>query len=183
MISYIIIGLLIIVVMFFIVSIYNKLVMLKLNTNKSFANIDVLLKQRAEEIPNLIKVLKENIRYEEATLTKLTKLRTDFLNASNVDDKVKASNEINATMKSIFLVSENYPELKSNTNFMRLQQRVSEVENAIADRREYFNESINMYNIGIKEFPALILAKLIFYKEKELLQISDEEKKYDGIKF
>lgn len=183
MISYIIIGLLIIVVIFFIVSIYNKLVMLKFNINKSFANIDVLLKQRADEIPNLIKVLKENIRYEEATLTKLTKLRTDFLNTSNVDDKVKTSNEINAMMKSIFLVSENYPELKSSTNFMRLQQRVSEVENYIADRREYFNESINMYNIGIKEFPSIILAKLIFYKEKELLQISEQEKKYDGIKF
>lgn len=183
MISYIIIGLLIIVVIFFIVSIYNKLVMLKLNTNKSFANIDVLLKQRADEIPNLIKVLKENIRYEEATLTKLTKLRTDFLNTSNVDDKIKTSNEINAMMKSIFLVSENYPELKSSTNFMRLQQRVSEVENYIADRREYFNESINMYNIGIKEFPSVILAKLIFYKKKELLQISEQEKKYDGVKF
>lgn len=183
MIFYIIIGLLIIMLTLFIVSTYNKLVMLKLNTYKSFANIDILLKQRAEEIPNLIKVVKENIRYEETTLTKLTKLRTDFLNASNVDDKVKASNEINTTMKSIFLVSENYPELKSNTSFMRLQQRVSEVENTIADRREYFNESINMYNIGIKEFPALILAKLISYKRKELLQINEDEKKYDGIKF
>lgn len=183
MISYIIIGLLIVTLIAFVVSAYNKLVMLKLNTNKAFANIDVLLKQRADEIPNLIKVVKENTRYEEATLTKLTKLRTDFLNSSNTNDKVKMSNEINTAMKSIFLVSENYPELKSSTNFMRLQQRVSEVEDTIADRREYYNESVNMYNIGIKEFPTLVLAKLIFYKEKELLQISKEEKKYDGIKF
>lgn len=183
MISYIIIVLLIITLIIFVISAYNKLVILKLNTNKSFANIDVLLKQRADEIPNLIKVIKENTRYEEATLIKLTKLRTDFLNSSNTNDKVKTSNDINAAIKSIFLVSENYPELKSNTNFMRLQMRVSEVEDAIVDRREYYNESINMYNIGIKEFPALILAKLIFYKEKELLQISEDEKKYDGIKF
>lgn len=86
-------------------------------------------------------------------------------------------------VKSIFAVSENYPELKANNNFVLLQQRVSGMEDVIADRREFYNESINMYNIGIAEFPPLILAKLLGYQEKQLLQISENEKKYDGVRF
>lgn len=180
---YIVIGLLTLALLIQVVSIYNKLVMLKLNISKAFANIDVLLKQRADEIPNLIKIVKENMRYEEETLTKLTKLRTDFLSSTDSNKKVKFSNEINNILRSIFAVSENYPELKSNSNFLSLQQRTSEIENMIADRREFYNESVNMYNIGIAEFPALILANVMRYTKKELLQISPEEIAYNGIKF
>lgn len=182
-ISYVIIGLLVIGLLSVIISAYNTLIMLKNNVNKSFFNIDILLKQRADEIPNLIKVVKESMHYEETTLTKLTQLRTDFLKSSNNEDRLKLSNEMDKMVKSIFAVSENYPDLKANHNFVLLQQRVSGIEDAIADRREYYNESVNMYNIGIAEFPPLILAKLLGYKEKQLLQISENEKKYDGIKF
>lgn len=182
-ISYAIIGLLAIALLSVIISAYNTLIMLKNNVNKSFFNIDVLLKQRADEIPNLIKVVKESMRYEESMLTKLTQLRTDFLNSPNSEDKLKLSNEMDKMVKSIFAVSENYPDLKANNNFVLLQQRVSGIEDAIADRREFYNESINMYNIGIAEFPPLILSKLLGYKEKQLLHISENEKKYDGIQF
>lgn len=182
-ISYIIIGLLTIGLLSVIISAYNTLIMLKNNVNKSFFNIDVLLKQRADEIPNLIKVVKESMHYEETTLAKLTQLRTYFLKSTNNEDRLKLSNEMDNMVKSIFAVSENYPDLKANNNFMLLQQRVSDIEDAIADRREFYNESVNMYNIGIAEFPPLILAKVLGYQEKQLLQISENEKKYDGIKF
>lgn len=182
-ISYVIIGLLGIGLLSVIISAYNTLIMLKNNVNKSFFNIDVLLKQRADEIPNLIKVVKESMLYEETVLTKLTQLRTDFLNSANNEDRLKLSSEMDKVVKSIFSVAENYPDLKANNNFVLLQQRVSGIEDAIADRREYYNESINMYNIGIAEFPPLILAKLLGYQEKQLLQISESEKKYGGIKF
>ncbi|MFK7000685.1 LemA family protein [Flavobacterium oreochromis] len=181
--SYIIIAVLVIVVIATIISAYNKLVMLKFNVEKAFVNIDVILKQRADEIPNLINVLKESMRYEESVLENLTRLRTDFLNSSNFNNKIRLANDMDKTMKSIFAVSENYPELKTNGNFLSLQTRVSEIENAIADRREFFNESINMYNIGIHEFPSFIMARILFYKEKSLLQISEAEKKYDGVQF
>ncbi|MFV0540186.1 MAG: LemA family protein [Aestuariibaculum sp.] len=162
---------------------YNNLVMLNFNIEKAFANIDVLLKQRADEIPNLINVVKENMKYEEGTLTKLTKLRTDFLNANTIDEKVDISNQMDKTIKSIFAVSENYPDLKSNNNFNLLQQRVSEIEDAIADRREFFNESVTAYNIGINSFPELILSKFMNYKQKHVLEITEAEKQYDGVKF
>lgn len=180
-ISYAIVGLLVIGLLSVIISTYNTLIMLKNNVNKSFFNIDVLLKQRADEIPDLVKVVKKSMLYEEATLTKLTQLRTEFLNSSSNEDRLTLSHEMGKMVKSIFAVSENYPELKANNNFVLLQQRVSGIEDAIADRREFYNESVNMYNIGIAEFPPLILAKLLGYQEKQLLIISEDEKKYDGI--
>ncbi|WP_136669261.1 LemA family protein [Flavobacterium sp. H122] len=182
-ISYAIIAVLAIVIVSAIVSIYNRLVMLKFNVDKAFANIDVILKQRADEIPNLIKVVKESMSYEQTLLEKLTKLRTDFLNAANADAKINLTNEITNVFKNVFAVSENYPDLKVNSSFLSLQSRVSQIEDAISDRREFFNESINMYNIGINEFPNVILAKIFLYREKPLLLITEEEKKYDGIQF
>lgn len=181
--SYVLIAVLVIIVVSSIISMYNKLVMLKFNVEKAFANIDVILKQRADEIPNLIKVLKESMRYEESVLEKLTQLRTSFLNTKSNDEKITLSNDIANTLKNVFSVSENYPDLKANQNFLLLQTRVSQLEDAISDRREYFNESINMYNIGINEFPGFILAKILFYKEKPLLAITTEKKVYNGIQF
>lgn len=183
LISYTIIAVLIIGIIGITISIYNRLVMLKFNVEKAFANIDVLLQQRAEEIPNLIKVVKESMQYEESVLTKLTSLRTQFLNSTQSDEKINVSNEISNVVKSIFAVTENYPELKANQNFLSLQTRASEIEDSISDRREFFNESVNMYNIGIHEFPNLILAKLMAYKDKSLLIITANEKEYDGINF
>lgn len=166
-----------------IVSAYNKLVMLKFNVGKAFANIDVLLKQRADEIPNLIKVVKEYSGYEAGLLEKLTEVRTRFLNTTDANKKVELSNEMDRAMRSVFAVSENYPDLKAAQSFTQLQTRVSELENAIADRREFFNESVTMYNIGITEFPPVILAKLLGYKEKSLLEVSEQEKQYNGVQF
>lgn len=181
--AYVIIGLVILGLLNVLVSTYNRLVMLKNNIDKSFRNIDVLLKQRADEIPNLIKIVKESERYEETTMVKLTELRTRFLNATGAEDRIALSNEMQNQMKSVFAISENYPDLNANKSLQLLQNRVSQIEDAIADRRELYNESVNMYNIGIAEFPNFILAKIMFYSSKEFLQITEQEKKYDGISF
>jgi len=181
--AYVIIGLVVLGLLNIIVSTYNRLVMLKNNVDKSFMNIDVLLKQRADEIPNLVKVVKESMRFEESMLTKLTELRTQFLNANSPEEKVELSNQMQTQLKSVFAVAENYPDVKTSQNFQLLQGRVSQIEDAIADRREFYNESVTMYNIGIAEFPNLLLAKPMMYGKKQLLQISEQEKKYDGIAF
>lgn len=181
--AYVIIGLVILGLLNVVVSIYNRLVMLNNNVDKSFVNIDVLLKQRADEIPNLVKVVKESMRFEESLLTRLTDLRTKYLNATSAEEKVELSNQIQTQLKSIFAVAENYPDIKTSQSFQLLQNRVSQIEDAIADRREFYNESVTMYNIGIEEFPNLILAKIMLYKKKHLLQISEQEKKYDGVTF
>lgn len=183
LIALIILGLVIVSIISLLINVYNNLIMLKNNASKAFANIDVLLKQRADEIPNLVTIVKASAKYEQETLQKLTELRTRYINSNNIDEKVEISNEIGSSLKTLFAVSENYPALKANASFMQLQTRISQMEDNIADRREFYNESINMYNIGIAEFPNIILAKLLSYKERNMLYISDEEKKYDGAQF
>lgn len=179
-----IVGLLLIIVFFnFFIGVYNKLVMLKNNFEKAFRNIDVILMQRADEVPELVKVASRFMEHETAVLTNLTKLRTDFLNSKTVDDKIENANEFSKSMKTLFSVSENYPTLLSNTNFLELQKRVSQMEDKIADRREFFNDSVNLYNVGIQEFPNLFLAKMIGYQTQNLFNVSPEEKEYNGIQF
>ncbi|WP_461533167.1 LemA family protein [Sinomicrobium sp.] len=166
-----------------VISLYNRLIMLKFNVDKAYANIDLLLKQRTDEIPDLIKVVKESVNYESSQLEKLTKLRTAFINSTDQDERVKLSNTMAPMVHSLVAVAENYPDLKANTGFNVLQQRVSDIEDAITDRRELFNESVNMYNIGIHEFPNVLLARILGYKDKTLLRVSEQEKQYDGIRF
>lgn len=180
---YIIIAVVIILIIGFVIGIFNKIIFLKNNVEKSFSNIDVVLKQRTDEIPNLVAVVKEAKNYEAATLEKLTKLRSQYTDALSTDEKVNITNQIEKTLKPMMLVIENYPNLRANGNFMALQSRITEIENIIADRREFYNDSVNLYNIGIQEFPNLIMAKLFSFKEKPMLQITDQEKKYNGIKF
>ena len=155
--------------------------MLKNNVEKAFMNIDVILMQRADEIPDLVKVASKFMEHETSLLTNLTKLRTDFLNAKTIDQKIENAAEFSKSMKTLFAVSENYPALSSNTNFLELQRRVSQLEDKIADRREFFNDSITLYNIGIQEFPNLILAGLLGYKQRNLFVVSNEDKEYNGI--
>lgn len=179
-----IIGLFIVIgIISLLVNVYNKLISVKFNTEKAYVNIDVLLKQRADEIPNLIEVTKEYIKYEAQTLVKLTETRTQFLKAISSEEKIIQSNELSKIVKGIFVAVENYPELKANQSFVVLQERVSKLEDHIADRREFFNDSINLYNIACYEFPSIIFAKMLGYQPKSLLIIDPTEKEYHGIKF
>lgn len=179
----ILLGLLGAAVISFLINLYNKLVMLKFNVEKAYGNIDVVLKQRADEIPNLVSVAKHFMNYEKEILTRLTELRSSYSNASDSEKKTALANETSKALTSFFAVSENYPELKSNNNFLELQKRISELENKIADRREFFNDSVNLYNIGIHEFPNVIFAKMFGYKDKTLLEVPNSEKQYDGVQF
>ncbi len=179
----ILLGLLGVAIISFLINLYNKLVMLKFNVEKAYGNIDVVLKQRADEIPNLVSVAKHFMNYEKEILTRLTELRASYTNASDSEKKTALANETSKALSSFFAVSENYPELKSNTNFLELQSRISGLENKIADRREFFNDSVNLYNIGIHEFPNVIFAKMFGYREKSLLEVPDPEKQYHGVQF
>ena len=167
----------------FFITLYNRLVMLHFNTEKAYKNIDVLLKQRADEIPNLVTIAKEFASHEKQLLTELTALRTAYYNAQLSEEKTQLSNQISKGLASFFAVSEQYPTLTSNSHFAALQARLSQLEDKIADRREFFNDSINLYNIGIHEFPNLIIAKLLGYKDKTLLEITNTEKQYEGVRF
>ncbi|WP_455917854.1 LemA family protein [Pseudomonas cerasi] len=164
------------------VGVYNGLVMRRNDVDKAFANIDVLLKQRADQIPDLMRVVQTAMNHENALFTRLSDARNQYLNASSLNDKVDASNQLNAALKSVIAVAESYPALISGSNMVELQQAISAVEERIADRREFFNESVNLYNIAIAVFPDLFFARMLSYQRIPLLAISAEETRYEGVK-
>ncbi|NWA69633.1 LemA family protein [Pseudomonas reactans] len=164
------------------VGVYNGLVMRRNDVDKAFANIDVLLKQRADQIPDLMRVVQNAMNHEHALFTRLSDARQQYLSASSLNDKVDASNQLNAALKSVIAVAEGYPTLISGPNMVELQQAISAVEERIADRREFFNESVNLYNIAIAVFPDLFFARMLSYQRIPLLAISAEETRYEGVK-
>jgi len=167
----------------YLVSVYNGLIKLKNDIKKSWANIDVLLKQRTDELPKLIASVKGYMKHERETLELLTKARTDFLKAKTLPEKARADGEITRALKTIFAVAENYPNLKASENFIQLQNRISGIENELADRREFYNDSVNTFNIRIQSFPDMYVAGWLKYKSEEMFKVSAEEKKDVEVKF
>lgn len=156
-----------------IIKIYNNFILLKNNIDKNFANIDVVLKQRNDEVPNLVKVVKEATKYESQTLSEITKIRAKYLSASQPNQKIKLANELTRGMNAIIV--ENYPMLKANESFLKLQRRLTEIENIIANRRETYNDSVNLYNIATDEFPGIIFSCLLGFRKRALLAFPPEE--------
>lgn len=166
-----------------LVMIYNSLVQVRNNVDKAWKNIDVLLEQRHDEIPKLVETCAAYMQHERETLDNLTRLRTGYHQASDVAKKVEIENLINREMQHLNLVMEQYPDLKAIDAFGKVLDRVSALESAIADRREFFNDSINIYNIQIERFPSLIFARLLNYQRKEYLEVAQEKKGDVGMNF
>ncbi len=167
----------------FWVNIYNGLIMLLRNVDKAWSNIDVLLKQRHDEIPKLVKVCEGYMKYERETLEKITSARTACIQAKSIGESGQAEGQLSGLLKTLFAVAENYPDLKANQNFLQLQQRISYLESQIADRRELYNDSVNQYNIRINQIPDMWVANMLKYTVKELFKIGEEERKDVDIKF
>lgn len=166
------------VVLVYAVVIFNHLVTLKHNVKKAWSNIDVLLKQRHEELPKLVETCRQYMQYEQQTLEKVMLARTAVSQAQAQGDIGAlglAETEMRLGLGNLFAVAEAYPDLKANESFQHLQQRISGLENAIADRREFYNESVNINNIQIEQFPDLIVAGMFRFRAFELLEFSDSE--------
>lgn len=159
-----------------LVSIYNMLIMLKNNVAKAWSNIDVLLKQRLDELEKLVDVCKAYMKYEQETLQKVISLRSVISNADGMGERLQAEGALAGALKSLFAVAENYPELKADNNFSQLRQRISYLENEIVDRREFYNESVNLYNIKIAQIPTVLLARPLGYQPSPLFEIPEAEK-------
>jgi len=145
-------------IILYLIGINNDLVKLKNDIDRSFANIDVFLKQRHDELPKLIETCKGYMQYEQKTFQMITDARSAWMRATTPADKMQADNMMSGALKSLFAVSENYPELKANTNFIQLQGRITELEEKIAGQRTVFNEDANRYNIRIGQVPANFVA-------------------------
>ena len=177
-----VIGLLVLGIVFYFVIIYNGLVMLSKNIDKAWANIDVLLKQRHDEIPKLIKVCEGSMRFEKETLTQITEARSAAMTAKTVEASSRAEGRLSGLLGGLFAVAENYPSLKTNENFKQLQTRISYLESQIADRREFYNDSVNRHNIRIAQIPDVFIARLLGYQSRQLFKASSEEKKDVDVK-
>ena len=158
-------------------TVYNGLIQVKENIKKSWANIDVLLMQRSDEIPKLIKVLKSFVKHEKKMFDNILDARTSYLGANSVSEKADADNQMSEALKSVFALSEAYPELGSNDNFLKLQERISGLENEIADRRELYNESVNNYNIRIQSLPDMFIANTLGLPQEVMFKVDENKKK------
>lgn len=166
-----VILLLLLAVIIYVIIIYNGFVALKNNINQDWSNIDVLLKQRYDELPKLIKVCEGYMQHEQKTLEAVIKARSQVNSARTEGQKLQAQNMLTDTLKSLFMVVERYPELKADTGFRQLSNRISEIEDQIADRRELYNASVTIFNTRLDQFPDVIIARLFNFASRELWQI------------
>ena len=160
----------------YVVVIFNGLISLKNNITKAWANIDILLKQRHDELPNLVEVCKGYMSYERETLERVTQARSQYQQAISIDQKALADWSTSIALRSLFALAENYPQLKANESFLKLQGRITELENEIADRREYYNDSVNTFNTRIQQIPDTFVANLMNLTPRPMFKVDDTDK-------
>jgi LemA protein len=173
----------VIAVIVYFVGLYNKLVTFKNNIERSFSNIDVLLKQRHDELPKLIETCKGYMQYEQKTLQAVTEARTSFMRATTPAEKAQADNLVSGALKTLFAVAEKYPDLKANTNFMQLQGRITELETRIAAQRGAYNEDVNAFNIRIAQIPASFVAGFMGLQPHALFQVAEADREDVKVSF
>ena len=175
---FVIIGLAVYVVM-----IFNGLIALKNDVGRAWANIDILLKQRHDELPRLVDVCKGYMNYERDTLEKVTQARSQYQQTSSVGQKAEADRNTTTALRGLFAVAERYPELKANQNFLDLQKRITELENQIADRREYYNDSVNTLNVRMQQFPDTFIASFMSLRPLPMFKVEDSDKTTTPVSF
>ena len=164
-------------VLIYVVMLYNRLVTLKNNREGAFADIDVQLLNRFDLVENHVNTVKGYTAYEKETLKVLTDARTHFMSAQSVDAKLEASNQLTGALKTLFAVSENYPDLKANTNFLQLQNELSDLENKLAAARRFFNATTKEYNTAIQTFPSNLIAKQFGLSQVPFFELQDQTAK------
>lgn len=174
---------LVVLAIVYIIGMYNRLISLKNQVPQSFANIDVLLKQRHDELPKLVEVVKGYASHEKETLERVIQARNQYIKADSIGEKLEANNMITAALRQLFALSESYPDLKANENFLNLQRRISEIENAIADRREMYNFTVTNFNTVIEQFPEVILAGMMNLEKFPLFKAEEEDRQDVSISF
>ena len=162
-----------------IISTYNSLVQSRNKVRNSWSQIEVQLQRRFDLIPNLVETVKGYMKHEEETLTKVTELRTSWAKASSINEKADLDNKLSGVLKTIMAVSENYPDLKANQNFMNLEQELKETENKISYARQFYNDSVTIYNTKTETIPTNIIAALFGFKAEDLFKVDSEEAKHN----
>src|SRR6187431_423518 len=163
-------------IVFWGISIYNGLVTMRQRVGQAFADIDVQLKQRHDLVPNLVETVKGYATHERGTLEAVVQARNAAIAAPGVEQKVAAENVLTRTLRQLFALSESYPDLKANQNFQQLQTELSDIENKLAAARRFFNNTVNEYNAGIQQFPAVLFANSFGFRERQFFDLGEERK-------
>ena len=174
MVGLIILAVLVIIIVA-IISLYNNLVQAKLKVDNAWSQIDVQLQRRFDLIPNFVETVKGYAAHESETFEKIAQLRTSWANAGTVAEKAELDNQLSGALKTIMAVSENYPDLKANQNFMELQEELRNTENKISFSRQFYNDTVTMYNTKLEVFPSNIIANMFAFKPETLFAAESEE--------
>ena len=172
---WIILLVVIVILVVWIAGTYNNLVGAKNKVTDQWSQIDVVLKRRFDLIPNLVETVKGYMAHEEGVLEKVTELRTSWANAKTVEDKANIDSELSGALKTIMAVSENYPDLKANQNFVDLQNSLKETENKIAYSRQFYNDTVTIYNTKLEVFPNNIVGSMFNFKPESLFEVESGE--------
>src|SRR5271155_634090 len=166
----------------YVVIVYNGLVRMQNEIGRAWANIDVLLRQRHDEIPNLVACVKGYMDHERQTLQAVTEARAASLNSASIPQKAQAELQLTAALRSLFVVAEGYPQLKADRNFLALENRIAELEERIADRREFFNDDVNTYNTRIAQLPEIFLARLMKLQPRQMFRVNEQDRQQVEVK-
>lgn len=175
----VLIGILIVAVLvvFYLIGLYNRLATGKVRIKDALSGIDVQLKRRIDLIPNLVETVKGYIKHEKEVLENVTKARTSLMNAGSPVEKAASNNVLSDALKTLFAVSENYPDLKASQNFLGLQEELSDTENKIAYSRQFYNSNVRDYNTTIATFPGNMLAGMFGFAQEQFFEAEESEKK------
>ena len=183
MVGFIILAILVIIIVT-IIGMYNGLVQSRIKVDNAWSQIDVQLQRRFDLIPNFVETVKGYMSHEKETFEKIAALRTSWANAESVSDKAKLDGELSTTLKTIMAVSESYPELKANQNFSELSEELRNTENKISFARQFYNDSVTMYNTKLQVFPSNIIAGMFNFTPRDLFKTeSDEARKNVKVDF
>ena len=179
----IVVIVIVVIIALWFIGTYNSLVGLRNRVKDQWSQIDVQLQRRFDLIPNFVETVKGYMNHELETFEKIAALRTSWANATTVEDKAKLDNELSASLKTIMAVSENYPELKANENFKQLSEELSNTENKISFSRQFYNDTVTMYNTKLQVFPSNIIAGMFNFTARELFKSDDEARKNVKVDF
>lgn len=173
----------IVLVVLFVWSTYNSLVTGKVRIKEAFSGIDVQLKRRIDLVPNLVSTVKGYAKHEKNLLENVTKARVSLMGAKSTAEKAKSDTMLTDALKSLFAVSENYPDLKASQNFLELQEELSDIESKIAYSRQFFNSNVSSYNTTLVNFPGNIIGNMFGFKQEEFFEADEAEKKSVKVSF
>ena len=179
----IVLVIIIVLIILYIVHLYNKLVNTQNRVENNLSQIDVQLKRRNDLIPNLVETVKGYASHEKELFEEVTNARSKVVNANTIQEKSDADNELTGALKSVFAVAENYPELKANTNFQELQEELTNTEDKISYSREFYNDSVLMFNNMCQQFPSNIIASKFNFQKKDYYNIPSEAREVPKVEF